>query len=134
MENATVLVVEDNKTLQMLYSYQLTQAGFTVITAETTSEALKQLQLTPIQFLLLDILLPDKNGLIFLEELRQDPRFAKLPVLVMTSLPEEVAYEKSQALGISGYLVKDQTTPEQLVQRVKLALSEATEPTKTPTT
>lgn len=124
MDQATILVVEDNPTLRLLYKHQLTLAGHNVLVAETTKEAYHLLQLNKVQLILLDILLPDKNGLVFLEELRKELQFATIPVLLLTSLPEEIAYEKGKALGIYGYLVKDQVTPEQIAQRVKLTLDE----------
>lgn len=120
----TICIIEDNKTLQLIYKNQLERDGYTVLAGSTAGEGYKLLQLNKVDLLLLDVLLPDKNGLQLLEELRRDVRYVKLPVLVMTTLPEEVAYEKGKALEIYGYIKKDQFTPEQLSQRVKITLSE----------
>src|SRR3990167_8615022 len=119
----TILIIEDNQTLRLLYKNQLEHDGYTVLAGADAGEGFKLLQLNKIDLLLLDILLPDKNGLQLLEELRKDVRFVKLPVLLLTTLPEEAGYEKGKALDIYGYLVKDQFTPEQLSQRIKVTLA-----------
>lgn len=124
MVQQTILIIEDNKTLQLLYRHQLTADGYNVLTADNAQDGYKLLQINQVNLLLLDVMLPGKNGLQLLEELRADVRFVKLPVLMMTTLPEEVALEKANALNIYGYLVKDQYTPEQLSQRVRVTLSE----------
>lgn len=129
MNPTTILLVEDNQTLRTIYRNQLTQDGFTVLEAGTVKEGYEQLQNHLVQLLLLDIMLPDKNGLTFLEELRKESRFLSLPVLMLTSLPDEIAFEKAEQLSIHGYLVKNQVTPIQISQRVKLALEETTKTT-----
>lgn len=120
----TIQLVEDNETLRAIYKDQLTRDGYTVLEAGTTQQAADQLEHNAVDLILLDIMLPDKSGLDFLKDLRLNARFLKLPVIMLTSLPDEVAFEKSQALNIHGYLVKDQTTPQQVSERIKLALQE----------
>jgi CheY-like chemotaxis protein len=122
--DTTILLVEDNQALRLIYKNQLVHDGYTIIEAATTKEAYELMQNHVVNLLLLDILLPDKNGLTFLEELRKESRFLNLPVIMLTSLPDEIAFEKSQKLGIHGYLVKDQVTPAQIAAHIKLALEE----------
>lgn len=119
-----ILLVEDNSSLRKVYKTRLELADFEVLEAETTAQALVLLRDHLPHLMLLDIMLPDKNGLTFLEEIRNNPKFKELPVILLTSLPDEIAFEKSRELSIHGYLVKDQTTPEELLQRIKLALAE----------
>ncbi len=124
MAKATLLIVEDNESLRSLYQTRLTQDGYLVLAAADAQEAQTLLEFYKIDLLILDIMLPDKSGLDWLSEIRAFPSYSKLPVLLLTSLSEEVGFEKSQELNIHGYLVKDQTTLEQLSQRVKLTLQE----------
>lgn len=126
---ATILLVEDNDTLRKLYTMQLARDGLTVLEAATVKDASDHLHKTAIDLMLLDILLPDKNGLLFLEELRKDRKFANLPVIMLTQIPDEATSNKSQDLNIHGYLVKDQVTPVQISARVKLALEETSSQT-----
>ena len=125
MASPVILIVEDNLALRTIYRNKLKHDGFVVIEATLAKDALTLLQDHEVNLLLLDIMLPDKNGLSFLEEIRGYPKFAHLPTILLTSLPDEVGFEKSRALGISGYLIKDQVTPAIVSQRVKLALEES---------
>ncbi len=124
MNQSTILLVEDNRALRLVYRTQLERDGFMVLEAETTKAALDHLQLSPVNLMILDILLPDKNGLVFLGELRTDVRFNKLPVLLLTTLSDEIVFKKGQELGVYGSLYKDKATPEELSQRVTHALDE----------
>lgn len=126
MAKSILLLVEDNESLRNLYQTRLVQDGYLVLAAPDVKEGQTLLEANHVDLLLLDIMLPDKSGLDWLRELRQIPAYVKLPVLMLTSLPDEAAFEKSQELNIHGYLVKDQTSLEQLSQRVKLALEETT--------
>ena len=122
--NQTILLVEDNQALRLIYKNQLAHDGYTVLEAGNTQEAFSQLKTKQIALLLLDIMLPNKSGLTFLQEIRKDQHFQTLPVLMLTSLPDEVGFEQSKQLRIHGYLVKDQVTPQEVSQRIKLALTE----------
>ena len=124
---ASILLIEDNETMRLLYKHQLVADGYNVLDAADAQDGFKILQNQKVDLLLLDILLPDKNGLDLLAEIRQDMKFANLPVLLLTTLPEEVAFDKGKALNVFGYMVKDQITPETLSQRVKLTLDEVNE-------
>lgn len=124
MDKHTLLLVEDNESLRNLYQTRLTQDGHLVLAAEDTKTAQVLLEANRVDLILLDIMLPDKSGLDWLREIRTFPTYTKIPVLMLTSLPEEAGLEKSQELNIHGYLLKDQTSLEQLSQRVKLALEE----------
>lgn len=121
----TILLVEDNQALRVIYKNQLTHDGYAVVEAGTTKEGFEKLKTTPVDLLILDIMLPDKSGLTFLKELRQEPKFQSLPVLMLTSLPDEVGFDQSQTLKVHGYLIKDQVTPQEVSQRAKLAISES---------
>src|SRR3989344_5448361 len=125
MNQSTILLVEDNQALRLIYKNQLLHDGYLVLESSTVKEAQDQLQNHQIDLLLLDIMLPDKSGLTFLEDLRKESRFLQVPVIMLTSLPDEIAFTKGKTLGIHGYLVKDQVTPAQVSQRVKLALIES---------
>ena len=120
----TILIIEDNDSLRKVYSARLELDGYQVLQATTASQAQDLLQNHLVDILLLDIMLPDKSGLDFLKNLRQNSRFATLPVIMLTQLPDELAFDKSRELFIHGYLIKDQTTLDELSQRIKLALSE----------
>ena len=119
-----VLIIEDDAELLSVYSEVLKQEGFSVVTAQTANLGKQFVKSKPVDLIILDLLLPDQSGLEFLEELRGEPKFSKIPVIVLTVLPEEAAFKKAESLGIHGYLTKSDITPDILVRRVQLALAE----------
>lgn len=119
-----ILLVEDSPELLSLYSEILAEEGFAIATAQTANLAWQLVKTKPVDLIILDLLLPDQPGLQFLEDLRKDENFGKIPVIVLTVLPEEAAFKKAESLGIHGYLTKSEITPETVIQQVKLALSE----------
>lgn len=121
-----IILVEDDAAISSLYSEVLEDAGFTVSVAQTVHFARELINSKTPNLIILDILLPDQSGLEFLEYLRSQSKFAQLPVIILTVLPEEAAFKKASELGIHGYLVKSEITPDVIVQHVKLALSPKT--------
>ena len=120
-----ILIIEDDAQLFSVYSEVLKQEGFSILKAQTATLAKQLIKSKPVDLVILNLLLPDQPGLEFLKELRNNPKFAKTPVIVLTVLPEEAAFKKAAELGIHGYLTKNDITPDTLVKRVHLALSES---------
>jgi len=74
----TILVVEDEKHLQFLYSQELTAEGYNVITVKTGGEALEQVRNNPIDLAILDIKLENENGLEVLRNIMEHRRDLKV--------------------------------------------------------
>ncbi|MBF0555375.1 MAG: response regulator transcription factor [Nitrospirae bacterium] len=88
----------------------------TVIEAETSREALSLLKKSQFSVVILDISLPDKNGLLTLEQIKHD--YPGLPVLILSMYPEEEYAIQSLKLGASGYLTK-KALPDELLKAIK---------------
>ncbi|MBF0488530.1 MAG: response regulator transcription factor [Nitrospirae bacterium] len=88
----------------------------TVIEAETSKEALSHLKKSQFNVVILDISLPDKNGLLTLEQIKHD--HPGLPVLILSMYPEEEYAIQSLKLGASGYLTK-KALPDELLKAIK---------------
>ncbi len=102
-----LLIVEDDESLGQLLLDTFTLAGFEVRRASNRAEINAELGRTPgADLVLLDIVLPDANGLLVLKRIREHPRLANLPVIMMTgkSAPEDV--EAGLAAGADGYVSK----------------------------
>ena len=105
--NYVLLAVEDDETLGQLLVDTFTLAGFEVRRASNRAEINAELGRKPgADLVLLDIVLPDANGLQVLQRIREHPRLADLPVIMMTgkSAPEDV--EAGLAAGADGYVSK----------------------------
>ncbi|WP_104203781.1 response regulator transcription factor [Billgrantia saliphila] len=120
---AKVLVVDDEPNIVLSLEFLMQQAGFDVETAEDGETALAQVEAAPPDLILLDISLPGISGFDVLEQLRQHPRYARLPIVMLTAHGREVEREKGLALGADDYVTKPFST-QALVEKVKSLLVE----------
>ena len=121
MPNKNILIVEDDKDIAKLVKYNLEKAGFSCQTTITGEEALDILDTQPIDLIVLDIMLPKMDGLETCKQIRQDPTFAMLPIIMLTAKGEEVDRVVGFELGADDYIVKP-FSPRELVLRVKAVL------------
>ena len=82
----TILVVDDNRDFLHLMELTLQKEGYAVLLAESALKASDLLEQRLPDAILLDIMMPARNGLEFLEDLRWDARYEKIPVLVVTAM------------------------------------------------
>ena len=118
-----VLVVEDEVFIQSMYADQLRGAGFLVSTAGDGEAGLAAVEENQPDAVLLDILLPKLDGFEMLKRLRANPRFAKVPVIILTNLSQPEDVERGLALGANDYLVKARFLPSEIVDKVKSLLT-----------
>ncbi len=117
----TVLVVEDEASIASFVSLYLKNAGYDVKTAATGAEALQHLQSGPPSLVLLDLMLPDVDGIELARRLRQ--RW-DVPILMLTARDEDVDKIIGLEVGADDYMTKP-FNPRELVARVKAILRRA---------
>ncbi|HIX60651.1 MAG TPA: response regulator [Candidatus Halomonas stercoripullorum] len=122
---AKVLVVDDEPNIVLSLEFLMQQAGFEVETAEDGVTALAKVEAAPPDLILLDISLPGISGFDVLEQLRQEPLYARLPIIMLTAHGREVEKEKGLALGADDYVTKPFST-QALVEKVQALLAEGT--------
>ena len=116
MESGCVLVVEDNEKNMKLVRDVLTAKGFTTLEATTGAQAVELAREHAPQLVLMDIRLPDIDGVEVLGRLRADERTASIPVLALTAQAMEGDRERFRAAGFDDYLAK----PVDIVQLVDI--------------
>lgn len=116
-----VLIVEDEPDLLELVRFNLDQAGFKVEACESGEDALASLRRAPPDLLILDLMLPDVSGEDVCRAVRADPRFAQLPIIMLTAKAEEVDRVVGFELGADDYVTKP-FSPRELVLRVRAVL------------
>lgn len=114
-----ILVVEDETYLRDLYVQILEKEGYIVDKAADGEEAYLKLSKKQYNLILLDIILPKMDGLQVLEKLKNETKEVKGTVVLLTNLSQELVISKAVGLGVRGYIVKSDMTPEQIVQEVK---------------
>jgi DNA-binding response OmpR family regulator len=118
----TVLVVEDESSIASFVSLYLKNAGYTVRTAATGSDALAQSAKGDASLIILDLMLPDIDGI---EVCRRIRKTSDVPILMLTARDEDVDKIIGLEVGADDYLTKP-FNPRELVARVKSILRRAT--------
>src|SRR3989344_3508231 len=90
----TILLVEDDDFVGRAYKDGLQHAGFFVETARDGNEAIKKAKSAHPDLIILDLVMPLKNGFEVLEELRKDQAFSAIPIMVVSNLGQETDIEK----------------------------------------
>jgi len=101
-----VLVVDDELTFRDGVCEILLASGYLATSAASVPEALRMLAGQPPDILISDIMMPGIDGLQFIRELRRDPRFANLPVLVVSAKASSGDEHAALAAGTSAFLAK----------------------------
>lgn len=100
------LSVDDSSTMRKIISLALKGAGHSVEEAEHGREALEKLKLGPVDCILLDINMPEMNGIEFLKLRMKDPSIASIPVFVLTTQDEVALKTEAMSLGAKGFITK----------------------------
>ena len=119
-----VLIVEDEPDIRDLLAFHLEREGYHVTRSRTGADALRQVRARPPDLILLDLMLPELDGLEVCRRLRQDPRTASVPIVMLTARGEEVDRILGLELGADDYIVKP-FSPKEVVARVRAVLRRA---------
>lgn len=114
-----VLLVEDEDSIRDLYTRQLTHDGFLVTAVADGKSSLDLLKTETFDALLLDIMLPDMNGLEVLREIKAGNLHPEMKTIMLTNLGQEELIKQAFSMGSQGYLIKSSYTPEQISTEVK---------------
>lgn len=117
------LIIEDEQFIRDIYKSQLEKAGITVDGFRNGKEGLQSISQNKYDIILLDIMLPDLNGLEILKQVKQNPDTKNIPVIMLTNLGQDEVIKEGFSLGAQGYFIKASYTPDQIVQEVKNILA-----------
>ena len=110
--NRNVLVIEDDRTMSQMIGEMLDDAGFRVKTVTNGKAAFEMLQQRPINFILLDLLLPEMDGFEIFSRLQLNPDTKDIPVMIVSAWADERKREQGTRLGIRHFLLKPFTEDE----------------------
>jgi CheY-like chemotaxis protein len=116
----TILIVDDYQVTLRVLSTQLRKNGYDVLTAGSAREALECLAENPIDLAILDIAMPEIDGLMLLRQLRADARYQALPVIMLTASGQDQDRITAREIGANDFLSKPASSRELLetVQRL----------------
>src|SRR6516162_6644228 len=128
-----ILVVDDEPEAVELVEFNLKQSGFDVLTATDGAEALKKARVVLPNLIVLDLMLPEIDGLEVCKMLRRDPATAAIPIVMVTAKAAEIDRILGLELGADDYLTKP-FSPRELVLRIKNILQRGRPPAQAPDT
>jgi two-component system phosphate regulon response regulator PhoB len=118
MARTKVLVIEDDRELAEVLSYNLKQAGYEVLLARDGSEGLSQAQNSAPEVILLDLMLPLVDGLEVCRRLRSDPAMREVLIVILTARAEEADQLVGFTMGADDYVTKPFSV-KVLLERIK---------------
>lgn len=118
-KDTKILLVEDDKFLVDIFATRLQNAGYDITTADNGEAAIALAIEKHPHLILLDIILPQMDGWEVLEKLQKEELTKHIPVILLTNLGHEEDVEKGLKSGATGYLIKAQYTPTEVVNKVK---------------
>lgn len=122
--NKSIVLVEDDTFISGMYQTKLASLGFSVEVKEDGEAAWERLSQDPLpDLVLLDIVLPKKDGFEILEGLRKEDRTKNLPIILLTNLGQKPDVERGIKLGADDYIIKAHFTPSEVVEKIKKVLA-----------
>jgi DNA-binding response OmpR family regulator len=120
-----ILIVEDDPMLSEIYQKKFSQEGnFEVLTAISGTEAEEKTRKEKPDLVLLDLVLPEKDGFEILKDLRDDPSLDDVKIVIFSNLSQEEEQQKAKTLGANGFIAKSDFTPQQIVSEVNKIIGE----------
>jgi DNA-binding response OmpR family regulator len=120
-----VLLVEDDAFIAGMYSTKLSMLGYTVRAAADGEEGWRILTTEPPpDLVLLDIVLPKKDGFEILRGARADPKLKALPIVLLSNLGQKPDVQKGLELGADDYIIKAHFTPTEVLEKIEKLLQE----------
>lgn len=127
----TILVVDDMAVFREPIALSLQAHGFETLSACNGREALVVLRQKRPDLMLLDIAMPELDGIGVLRAINADSTYQRCPIIILTALADKAFVVQAAALGVKDYLLKSQFSLDFLVTRIKKALAAPLEPAKT---
>lgn len=118
----SILIVDDDQFLLKIYALKFVKYGFEVTTVAKGEEAMEKLRngLNPDIFML-DVIMPSFNGFELLENARKEKLIEKAVVVMLTNQESQSDHEKANKIKVDDYLLKANTTPSEVLEKVILA-------------
>lgn len=118
-----ILIVEDEHDIREIYAEVLNMAGYKVEQAADGEKGIQKIRDDNWDILLLDIMLPGKDGIKILKEIKDNPELKKGVIIALTNLNSENIIQEVFGSGADGYLIKSEITPDKVVEEVSRILA-----------
>ena len=119
-----ILIAEDDFFIRDIYSKVFSLAGYEVQVAVDGVDAIEKIKMQPYDMILLDIMMPRMTGIDVLKNVRSmEAPIKDIPVFIITNLGQQNVIEEAFKMGMDGYIIKSQVTPQQIVNEINTYFS-----------
>ena len=118
-----IAIVEDDHAILEMYKLKFEFANYSVVTAVNGKLGLEIIKDEKPDIILLDLMMPEMTGDEMLAELRKQVWGAHIPVVILTNVSLDEAPKNLKKLGVAGYIVKANTTPQLVLEQVQAILA-----------
>lgn len=112
-----ILIVDDDAFIRRPLEFILREEGYLATTAGDAEEGLRAIEASRPDLIFLDVMMPGKDGLTWCAELKADPRFAAIPIVLLSARGQEKDKEQALAVGAADFMTKPYS-PFELTRRV----------------
>lgn len=119
-----ILIIEDEEIMLDLIRRKMTSEGYEVIVARDGEEGLRLIKEGQPDLILLDLIMPKKDGFSVMAEVQKDEVSKKIPIIIVSNSGQPVELSRAKELGARDWLVKTEFDPRELVEKVKNVLAE----------
>lgn len=117
-----ILIAEDDKFLASAYHMKLCSSEYEVVIVADGQELMNYLSAQKPDLIMLDLIMPEKDGFSVLEDLRKNPKLRTIPVMVVTNRDEKADMARCKELGVREYILKNRMSLDELCHKVKTLL------------
>jgi two-component system alkaline phosphatase synthesis response regulator PhoP len=114
-----ILIIEDEELLYNLLERKLNEKGYQASVAKDGAEGMKMIREIKPDLILLDIVMPNKNGFEVMDEMQADEKLKHIPVIVISNSGQPVEIDKAKELGAKDWLIKTEFDPQEVIEKVK---------------
>jgi len=120
LQKHKIIIIEDDASIREMYKMKLELNGCDVSVAEDGAKALDLIKKANPDLVLLDILLPKKDGFEVLKEIKnsKDEKIKSIPVVMLSNLSNKEDISEAKKLGASDYFIKAKTSPKEIAEKV----------------
>ncbi len=114
-----ILLIEDEEIIVDLLGKKLEKEGYEVVIARDGEEGLEKMREGNPDLILLDIVMPKKDGMEVLEEMMNDEKINGIPVVIISNSGQPVELKRAKELGVRDWLIKTEFDPQEVLEKVE---------------
>lgn len=114
-----ILLIEDEDIMIDLLQKKLVAEGYKVLVAKNGEEGLELMKESLPDLVLLDIIMPKKDGFEVMEEKKKDKDLRKIPLIIISNSGQPIELDRAKALGARDWLIKTEFDPKEVLEKVK---------------